>query len=49
MSDFQEARRQFLKATGLAAGAMVLSPGEKALRISPHAIPALQKQRRMMT
>ena len=28
MSDFQEARRQFLKATGLAAGAIVLSPGE---------------------
>jgi FtsP/CotA-like multicopper oxidase with cupredoxin domain len=27
VSDFQEARRQFLKATGLAAGAIVLSPG----------------------
>jgi hypothetical protein len=28
MSDFQEARRQFLKASGLAAGAIFLSPNE---------------------
>jgi FtsP/CotA-like multicopper oxidase with cupredoxin domain len=34
MSDFQEARRQFLKATGLAAGAIVLSPGEILAHLS---------------
>jgi FtsP/CotA-like multicopper oxidase with cupredoxin domain len=34
MSDFQEARRQFLKATGLAAGAIVLSPGESLAHLS---------------
>jgi hypothetical protein len=34
MSDFQEARRQFLKATGLAAGAIVLSPGESLVHLS---------------
>ena len=35
MSDFQEARRQFLKATGLAAGAVILSPGESLAHLSP--------------
>jgi FtsP/CotA-like multicopper oxidase with cupredoxin domain len=34
MSDFQEARRQFLKATGLAAGAVILSPGESLAHLS---------------
>jgi FtsP/CotA-like multicopper oxidase with cupredoxin domain len=34
MSDFQEARRQFLKATGLAAGAIVLSPRESLAHLS---------------
>jgi len=34
MSDFQEARRQFLKATGLAAGAIVLCRGESLSHLS---------------
>jgi FtsP/CotA-like multicopper oxidase with cupredoxin domain len=34
MSDFQEARRRFLKATGLAAGAIVLSPRESPAHLS---------------